>query len=665
MMGRPIDFKRLCLKSDQVSILNLFNSKMPRIFAAILFLLIAAAGTACSGKSENQLLPASVAENEIGESVPHVVPYLDCVPSSKDGKGSAIVNPKGPFPASSTADFEIAFTVGEDGISPGGFVMLQISPWWGWTQPQTLSSESPGFTTVRTSLSRRELTVQALPLGRIVVSSPTRGFKAGEKIIFVYQNAQVDRFAEGEELFQVFVDADADGHSACIKNPPAVRIIAREPVRLEVTAPSQVSVGTSVEIHAAPLDALGNWSEFGRDELKLSVIHDGKEIDQKIDKSTSGKKTISFSYTPRKKGIYFFNVRTSSGLKGKSNVVLCQVDTPVLQLYFGDIHGHSRMSDGTGTPEDYYEYAREVSGLNIAALTDHADYGAIPIKGAVWERIKKAANEAYEPGRFVTFLGYEWTNWKYGHRNVYYRDGDGPVFRSIDPISDTPQKLWELLKPYEAMTAAHHVGGGPVATDWSIPPGPKEFFLEISSIHGTSEFFGGDSMVYHPVLGAFVRDALSRGYKLGIVGGGDTHDGHPGQRSAGALVTGILGVYAEKLTREAVWEAFRRRQIYATSGPKIILNFRVGDSPMGSDITWEKSRGPLPLALRAVCCDQIESVEIIRNGKVVLQEKGEGITAEYILNDPNPPSGTSWYYLRVKQNDGNLAWSSPVWVTVK
>jgi hypothetical protein len=475
----------------------------------------------------------------------------------------------------------------------------------------------------------------------------------------------VDKFAEQEELFQIFVDGDGDGHSACIENPPTIRILAREPVRLEVTAPSVAVLENQVEIRAAALDSLGNWSEFPAGECRMAVIRDGREIESAVKKAVGGEKSITFSYSPDVEGVHFFVVESDSGLEGKSDVLLCQKGEPALKLYFGDIHGHSRMSDGTGTPEDYYRFAREVSRLDIAALTDHADYGTIPIEGAAWERIKRAANDAHEPGRFVTFLGFEWTNWKYGHRNVYYRDGDGPIFRSIDPETDTPQELWSLLEPHEAMTAAHHVGGGPIATDWSIPPGEKEFFVEVSSIHGTSEFPGGEASIYHPVEGAFVRDALSRGYRLGIIGGGDTHDGHPGQRSAGALVTGLVGVYAEELTREAIWEAFKRRRVYATSGPKIILNFRAGESPMGSEVAWKKSRGPLPLALRAVCCEPIEYVEIIRNGLPVFHEQGQGVTAQYLLSDPEPPTGTSWYYLRVKQTDGNLAWSSPVWVTFK
>jgi len=608
------------------------------------------------------------------DSRPEVVPYLDSRPSAVDGQGIAFVKPDGPFVAGSEADFEIVFTVGEAGVSPGGFVLLQISPWWGWSPPQTHAAGTRGHIELSTSFSDPSLDAVSMPMNRVLVYSRERAMRPGETITFRYGNrARVDRFAEAAELFQIFVDADGDGHSACIQSPPSIRIEAMRPSELAVSSPSIVNPGQAVEVRVAPLDMLGNWSKSPPGTYALMATHNRSKVDPETadaerrvtTEAQGGERVLSFSFTPEEEGIYFFHVEGPSGLRGTSNVMLCQAGTPGLNLYFGDIHGHSRISDGTGTPEDFYRYARDVSGLDIAALTDHSDFGTIPVKGDVWERLKRAANQACVPGRFVTFVGFEWTNWEYGHRNVYYRNGNGPVFRSIDEESDTPEELWKLLENHQAMTVAHHVGGGPVATDWDVVPGPKEWLVEISSIHGTSEVYRGRGCIYNPVKGAFVRDALARGYKLGIIGSGDTHDGHPGRRSVGARVTGTLGVYSRELTREAVWEAFRKRHTFGTSGPKIILNFRVADSPMGSEVMWEASRGPVPLALRAVGCDEIERVEIIRNGERLLTRKGTGPFVQLVAEDPDPPSGTSWYYARILQEDGNLAWSSPVWVTVE
>lgn len=610
--------------------------------------------------------PDGPSRNGAEDRVPHVVPYLDCVPSPVDGQGTAVVMPSGPLQVGSRKDFEITFSVGKAGVVPGGFVMLQISPWWGWSQPQTMFPQEPGYTSVRTSFSDPSLKVHTLPLNRILVFSTQRTFLPEETITFSYGNEpRVDRFAESEELFQVFVDADGDGHSACIADTPTIRTVAGAASRLNVTVPSQVMPGETLEVLAAPLDSLGNWSECPAGKYTVKATCDGRSVPGMTLEANGGERTVSFTVTWAEKGIYFFEVEGPLGLWGKSNVMVCQDYMPTLKLYFGDIHGHSRMSDGSGTPEDYYRYARTVSGLDVAALTDHSDFGTIPIKGKIWERIKKATNDSYEPLRFVTYLGFEWTNWEYGHRNVYYRDGYGPVFRSIDAASNSPQKLWDLIRPYEAMTVAHHVGGGPVATNWDIVPGPREWLVEVSSIHGSSEYFRGEACIYSPVKGAFVRDALLRGYKLGIIGSGDTHDGHPGQRTVGAVVTGLLGVYSPELTREAVWEAFRRRHVYATSGPKIILNFRVADSPMGSEVKWAATKGAVPIAIRAVCCDDIRSVEIIRNGETMFAKKGEGVFVQFLLEDPRPSPGMYWYYARILQKDGNMAWSSPVWVTVE
>jgi len=627
------------------------------ITAAAVFLLVLLSSAGCGERPA--VRPEAV-------TVPEVVPYFDARPSELDGQGSASPESFGPFPAGSRADFRIEFTVGEAGIRPGGFILLQISPWWGWSPPHPGDPEIPGAVSVRAEFAEPELEVKILPLNRVLVFSPGAAIPAGSRIEFDYLNAAVDRFAEEEELFQFFTDVDGDGHAAPIARQPRIRIAAARPVRLRVSVPPLARPGEAITVRAAPLDRFGNWSglETGHYALTVETGDETKPEAAAARGAAGGEKTLSFAWTPEKEGIYHFRIEGPGGLSGKSNVLLCREGEPKLHLYFGDIHGHSRLSDGTGTPEDFYRYAREVSGLEIAALTDHADFGTIRIEAEVWERITAAANRAYQPGKFVTLVGFEWTSWVYGHRNVYYRGEGGPIFSSLDPESDTPQKLWKLLEPYPAMTIAHHAGGGPIAVDWEIPPGEIERLVEISSIHGTSERFGGEYSIYRPVKGTFVIDALERGYRLGLIGSGDNHDGHPGNGSAGAAVTGLMGIYASGLTREEVWEALWNRRVYATTGAKIILNFRVGDRPMGSEVEWPEEAAPLPIALRAVGCGPLARIEVIRNGEVIFAEKGDGLLAGLLLEDPDPPAGTSWYYLKIVQEDGQMAWSSPVWVTV-
>lgn len=597
---------------------------------------------------------------------------LDCRPSAVDGTGSARIDPDTPVHAGTRGSFTVTYEAAKPGIRPGGFVLLQISPFWNWSKPQDRERGFPGFVSVTTSTPDRSIETAVFHWYVLVVSKK-RGFEPGETVTFTYENGLVDRYAESEEIFQVMVDGDGDGHYAMIDENPAVTILPREPARLEVHAPSQAEPGETISFSFTALDAIGNWADLPEGEAwEIKVTRNGQEIDRAAKRSGSGNlgsRVARFDFTlPDREGIYFFQAAPAGGSSvpirpGRSNPLLCREGKPGKRLCFGDIHGHSRLSDGTGTPEDYFAFARTVSRLDICALTDHDHYGTFPIRGKPWERIKRSVNEAYEAGEFVTFLAYEWTNWEFGHRNVYFRDGEGEIFSTADEESRTPEGLWNCLEPYEAMTVAHHSGGGPIRTDWSVPPGEKEWLVEICSIHGSSESFGCKGCIYRPVKGAFVFDALAKGYRLGLIASGDTHDGHPGQRSAGSVTNGILGLFTDELTREAVWDAFKNRHTYATSGKKIILFARFADSPMGSEVELPAGADELPVAVWAVGCEKIEAVDIIRDGRIIGRYRGDGVEARFVDKLPRPPAGTSWYVVRVTQKDGETAWSSPVWVT--
>ena len=47
------------------------------------------------------------------------------------------------------------------------------------------------------------------------------------------------------------------------------------------------------------------------------------------------------------------------------------------------------------------------------------------------------------------------------------------------------------------------------------------------------------------------------------------------------------------------------------------------------------------------------------------RQTGQGRNAEFSFTDLKPLDGTSYYYVRVQQKDGELAWTSPVWITRK
>ncbi|MDP7254228.1 MAG: hypothetical protein QGF00_31810, partial [Planctomycetota bacterium] len=61
----------------------------------------------------------------------------------------------------------------------------------------------------------------------------------------------------------------------------------------------------------------------------------------------------------------------------------------------------------------------------------------------------------------------------------------------------------------------------------------------------------------------------------------------------------------------------------------------------------------------------IRRVTIVRNetNYKVFTPKDSDFSSTF--TDEKPLDGENRYYIRVEQEDGNMAWASPVWVTIK
>src|SRR5262249_50715256 len=138
------------------------------------------------------------------------------------------------------------------------------------------------------------------------------------------------------------------------------------------------------------------------------------------------------------------------------------------------------------------------------------------------------------------------------------------------------------------------------------------------SVHGSSEAADSPSRIYDAVPGHYVRDALDRGYRLGFVGSGDTHDGHPGLGQLATGTGGVAAILSDECTREGVLAAMRARRTYATSGPRIILRFSVDSTPMGGTLPPAPAGALHALAIRAIGTAPIDRIDLVRSGRVIL-----------------------------------------------
>ena len=611
---------------------------------------------------------------------------LDYSPDPSDGAGRAtLVSPKAEHgvpqvQAASHHRFEILFETGPLGIAEGGGIYLQPSPFWEWDPPQTEFSAGPGYTTVETDAEGVELTAKNLARELLHIQVGGRALEPGEQVRIVYgagpRAAAVDRYAEKGARIWIAVDGNADGYRKVIDASPVVDVVAGPATRLVAHLPSTARPGETVPLTVAVLDFEGSAGIPFEGDVTLRASRAGLELPAKLHFAASDEGHQRIEVPVHEEGVYRVEALATGPLgKLQSETNPLVVRQELDRQHWGDLHGHSNLSDGTGLPEQYFQYARDVAGLDFAALTDHDHWGVrfIDANPEMWKQIRDATAAFHDPEHFVTILGYEWTSWLHGHRHILYFADDGEVLSSVDPDYENPAQLWEGLRGQPALTFAHHSAGGPVATNWDFPPDPElEPVTEIVSVHGSSEAQDAPATIYKPVPGNFVREILNeKGFQLGFIGSGDSHNGHPGLAHVGAPAGngGVAAVLSEDRTREGIREAMQARRVYATNGPRIWLRVTLDGHPMGTilpDHTLAEpgnpSRKTQELRVRVAAVAPLLEVDIIRSNQPVERIPVDDDQREWSLARQIPAlEPGEFLYVRVIQKDAGMAWSSPIY----
>lgn len=334
-------------------------------------------------------------------------------------------------------------------------------------------------------------------------------------------------------------------------------------------------------------------------------------------------------------------------------------------ILWGDIHGQSGMSDGLGEIDQYYHVAKVKSDLDFTSLTDH-DCFPDAVSASEWELMKFYANANNVENDLVTFISLEWTSNEYkydfGHKNIYYRDNDGEAIRSTEENGYTPDRLFNSLKGKKALAFPHHPsadwGMVSAATDWFFNNKEHQRLVEVFSRHADFEYDPKSKSKYtkniNRMENSSALDALKRGYRLGFTAGSDSHQMEHG------IEGGIVAVYSEGFNRESIFDCLYDRRTFATTGARILMEFSINGSPMGTEIKLKKGE-KVHLKIRVLGTSNICELRIMKNGDVFktfdLDDKKIDLEMEdEHLND------TDWYYVEVKQIDDHQGWASPIWI---
>lgn len=303
-----------------------------------------------------------------------------------------------------------------------------------------------------------------------------------------------------------------------------------------------------------------------------------------------------------------------------------------LSAYFGDLHNHCDLSYGHGSLEAALHNAR--LQLDFASVTVHAVWPDLPVDDpalgylvdyhregferaqANWPSYLEAIDAANEEGRFVTFASFEWHSLLYGDHCVYYIQ---PGNRPILDAPDLPALRRSVLATgAPAFVIPHHIGyrQGWRGIDWAAFSAELSPVVEIFSFHGLSESSEGPYPYLHSMGPRHEQSTAqygwARGNVFGVVGSTDHHNAFPGSYGYGRL-----GVWAEALTRDAIWDAIAARRTYALTGDRIELAFALNNQPMGA-ICPSSSERWIETAVSGG--DDIDTIEVLHNNQMIHRE---------------------------------------------
>ncbi len=565
--------------------------------------------------------------------------------------GSATLSPA-TVRAGSRKRLRLVFTVGEGGIAPYGHVAVEPQLWSLELYNPAASPGNRGRIKVECSNPAPALQVE-YSAGIVDVLIQGHPLEEGDTLTFIF----------GEETGNpAHMPPQARMHpfpvAVAVDNSPNYRLIADIPQLEVVGAPAErfilvpkpaVTRGQPFALQIIAVDGV---------ERNLDAAYEGTL--RLICTDASADMPTSVEFTPDTNGVkivdgcrlnsggvhYVTAVDERRGIAGRSSPLTSDGFFGGPGVYFGDIHCHTWHCDGRSMPDEAYEWSRWARGMDFGALTNHVEGAKRYHVEDFWRIVQQCARRYNVPGEYVAFLAYEWGSWDlFGDKDVYFLDDDMPYWGADMGEANRPDRLWGTLPRGRAITISHqHKYGG--KTDWEYFDPQMQPLAEVFSRWGVSEDGGPHS----------VQAGLERGYRFGFIASADNHQGQMGNHDEGHAC-----VLAGELTRESLFDSMAHRRTYATTGEKMLLNVTVNGHGMGQEFDQPGSESR-SVNVRFAGTGDIDAVHILRCNREIHCVQPEGSVTELVFIDDEPLYAPAWYYVRVAQRDGAMAWSSPIWV---
>ena len=514
----------------------------------------------------------------------------------------------------------------------------------------------------------------------ILMGSPTNDPKKGNR---------AQKLIQRKRPFHLYVDTKGKGD---YKDPETFQLDIRGNVlkQLRIITPSVVMRNKRFDVIVRFEDEYGNLTANAPEEtlVDLSYEHIRENLNWKLFVPETGFITLPNLYF-NEPGIYRIklnNLHTKESFF--SPPIKCYQDND-LNLFWGLFHGESERFDASENIESCLRYFRDEKALHFFGTSSFD--AEEETSNDIWKLINNQITEFNEDDRFSSFLGFQWKGEakEEGVRQFLYTKDSKPIIRKKDTRTNSLKKIYKTHQTKDMISIPSFTMNKECPYDFSDFNSDFEKVVEIYNSWGSSECTEKEGNL-RPIKGkgknssnedasGSIQTALMKGCRFGFIAGGADDRGvyekfYDADQTQ--YTPGLTAVLSKDHSRSSILSSLSKKACYATTGARIVIGLYIADERMGSELTSADKPGfefNRHITGYAIGTDNLKEVQIIRNNKVLKSYKPEDDKFEFELDDMEPLSKVAiktkdetppfaFYYLRVIQNDGHIAWSSPIWV---
>lgn len=335
------------------------------------------------------------------------------------------------------------------------------------------------------------------------------------------------------------------------------------------------------------------------------------------------------------------------------------------KAYFGDMHSHSSLSwdanTGAKPPAQAYAYAKHVAKNDFMAISDHTN--GLPQSN--YEIIRAAAAAYDRPeSLFVAIAGQELGSLGatgFGHMNIFEAPTIAANGLDNDAIRYNLQMAYQFVASSNASAQFNHP---------SIENGNSNF-LNFDYFQGADVSMSSIEVINGTRSTNFERYyllALQKGWHVGALGDQDNHGPYYGDLRSSDGDIYLTGALAEELTKPKILEAIRAHRTYAfetnPANDRIYLDsFKVDGHWMGEIFDDTDAHVTLEIAAHSAPATntRFRQAQLYRNGYLLAWKNLSTAAFTWTFEDV-ASTGPHYYHVKLVQEDGDLLWTSPIWV---